>query len=92
MEQTANQDYFLDADGNVTANAEEAATLLIRKGQAIPQDMAEKYGDAFSGKVARQADTAKETATDEESAAEPKAETKKPANKKATPSKNKGAK
>jgi hypothetical protein len=84
----ANQDYFLDADGNVTTDEQEAATLLIRKGQDVSKDMADKYGDALSGKVARQsvADEA-----DAEDAPDEKAATKS-ANKKASPSKNKGAK
>jgi hypothetical protein len=76
---TADQDYFLDDKGEVTTDTEKAAMLLIRKGQDIPKDMADTYG---IGKVAQQADG------DEES----EKLAKKPANKKAAPSKNKGVK
>lgn len=85
---TANQDYFLDAEGNVTTDEEKANTLLIRSGQEIPADMAERYGDALNSKVARQSEEAK---AEESAEAEPKA-AKASANKKASPSKNKGAK
>lgn len=48
---TADKDYFLDGDGKVTTDQDAAATLLIRKGQDIPADMAEQYGIGKSSKA-----------------------------------------
>lgn len=47
---TADKDYFLDQQGNVTTDELEAHQLLIRKGQDIPKEIADKYG---IGKVAQ---------------------------------------
>lgn len=47
----ADQDYFQDDEGNVTTDANAAAFLLVRKGQDIPIEMADKYG---IGKVAQE--------------------------------------
>jgi len=41
---TADKDYFLDAEGNVTTDEEKAATLLIREGQDMSVEVAEKIG------------------------------------------------
>ncbi len=41
---TADKDYFLDENGKVTTDTEKAAIVLIRKGQDIPKEMADKYG------------------------------------------------
>lgn len=41
---TADKDYFLDEDRKVTTDTEKAAIVLIRKGQNIPKEMADKYG------------------------------------------------
>lgn len=79
---TADKDYFLDAEGNVTTDEATAHTLLIRKGQDIPKDMADKYD--LGKKAAKVADT--EEVDGGEKASSPSA------NKKASPSKNKGAK
>jgi hypothetical protein len=46
----ADQDYFLDVEGNVTTDEKKAHQLLIRKDQDIPKEMADKYG---IGKVAQ---------------------------------------
>lgn len=46
----ADQDYFLDGNGELTTDENESAFLLIRKGQDVPNDVAEKYG---IGKVAQ---------------------------------------
>lgn len=76
----ADKDYFLDAEGQLTDSEEKAATLLLRAGQDVPVEMADKYG---IGKVA-QADEAADPVSAK--AATPSA------NKKASPSKNKGVK
>lgn len=47
---TADQDYFLDANRELTTDEEKAAFLLIREGQNVPKEMADKYG---IGKVAQ---------------------------------------
>src|SRR3954469_23223768 len=86
----ADKDYFLDANGNVTEDQEQAATLLIRQGQDVPKEMADKYG---IGKVAQTEGAAPANAegADEPDAAVEKAD--KPAsNKAAKPKSNKGAK
>lgn len=76
---TADQDYFLDDEGKLTTDQEKAATLLIRKGQDVPKEMAEKY---FSD-----GDNAEAASADEgEKASSPKS------NKAASPKGNKGAK
>lgn len=41
---TADKDYFLTLDGKVTTNDEKAHSVLIREGQEIPKEMADKYG------------------------------------------------
>lgn len=41
---TADKDYFLDENREVTTDEEKAAFVLIRKGQDIPKEMADKYG------------------------------------------------
>ena len=83
--QTADQDYFLDDKRELTTDEGKAALLLIRKGQEVPQEMADKYG---IGKVAQKDEATADTVTDDESekAAEPSA------NKAKSPGKNKGAK
>lgn len=75
----ADKDYFLDVEGNVTTDEETAHQLLIRKGQDIPKDMADKYG---IGKVAQDEETeeaakpAKKSAKSSENKAEKSAENK----------------
>lgn len=76
---TADKDYFLNKNGELAEGEADAATLLIRKGQEIPKDMADKYG---IGKVAQDEGEADESVK----AAEPKS------NKAKSPAKNKGAK
>lgn len=73
---TADKDYFLDENRELTTDEEKAAFLLIRKGQDVPKEMADKYG---IGKVAQ---------PDEEAGGET---VKKPArtSKKAEPAENK---
>ena len=46
----ADKDYFLNANGELAENEEDAATLLVRAGQEVSKDMADKYG---IGKVAQ---------------------------------------
>lgn len=70
----ADKDYFLDENRELTDDEGKAATLLIRKGQEVPKEMADKYG---IGKVAPEGEAGKEKAA------------KASDNKKATPSKNK---
>ncbi len=41
---TADKDYFLDEDRKLTTDNAKAAFVLIRKGQDIPKEMADKYG------------------------------------------------
>lgn len=41
---TADKDYFLDVEGNVTTDEAEAHQLLIRAGQDISKEMTDKYG------------------------------------------------
>ncbi len=75
---TADKDHFLTAEGEVTTDESEAHQLLIRKGQEIPKEMADKYGIGKTEKA--------------EKAAEPSAPKKgaKPAaNKSAEPASNK---
>lgn len=79
----ADQDYFLDANRELTTDPDQAAFLLIREGQDVPKEMADKYG---IGKVAQ---------TDEKAAAEePVLEkaAKPSANKSKKPTQNKGVK
>lgn len=40
----ADKDYFLDENKQLTDKEDKAAFVLIRKGQEIPKDMADKYG------------------------------------------------
>lgn len=56
-DRVADKDYFLDEQGNLTDDDQKAATVLIRKGQEIPADMAEKYD---FGKVAQDEEAADE--------------------------------
>lgn len=58
---TASEDYFLDDEGNLTTDEAAAATLLIRKGQEVPKEMADKYG---IGKVAQTDETAADTVSE----------------------------
>lgn len=77
----ADKDYFLDAQRNLTTDTDAAALLLIRAGQEIPKDMADRYG---IGKVAQ-------TESAEEKPVSKKA-SKPSANKSETPTENKGVK
>jgi hypothetical protein len=74
---TADKDYFLDAEGNVTTDEEAAHQLLIREGQDVPKEMADKYG---IGKVAQTeeetAEPVKKAAKSSENKAEKAAENK----------------
>lgn len=55
----ADRDYFLDDSRNLTDDPVKAAFVLIRKGQDVPKEMADKYG---IGKVTPTAEVeAKET-------------------------------
>ena len=75
----ADKDYFLNADGNLAESEDDAAFLLVRQGQDVTQEMADKYG---IGKVAQ-----------EEQDAEPVEKAAKPASNKAKkPASNKGVK
>lgn len=56
----ADKDYFLDANRNLTDSEEERAFVLIRAGQEIPKEMADKYG---IGKVAQEAGAADDEET-----------------------------
>jgi hypothetical protein len=51
----ADKDYFLNDKGELAQSDEDAATLLVREGQEVPQDMADKYG---IGKVAQSGEEA----------------------------------
>lgn len=79
MGQIAAEDHWLDADGNVTTDSEQAATLLIRKGQEMSKEVAEMIG-----KVAQP-----ESEEGEGKEAKSEAPT---ANKSEKPTKNKGVK
>jgi hypothetical protein len=88
---TADKDYFLDAEGNVTTDEEAAHTLLIRKGQDIPKDMADKY--ALGKKGTKASAMADESAADETDTSDGGEKASSPsANKKARQPRNKGAK
>ena len=78
---TADKDYYLDENRQLTDDAEKGAFLLIRQGQEIPKEMADEYG---IGKVAQTVE--EDGAPVEEKAAKPSA------NKSAAPTKNKGVK
>lgn len=67
----ADKDYFLDTEGNVTTDTEEAHQLLIREGQEIPKEMADKYG---IGKVAQPEDAAEKPVQKAAKSTENKAE------------------
>lgn len=41
---TADKDYFLDEYRQLTTDEAKAAFVLLRKGQNIPKEMADKYG------------------------------------------------
>lgn len=84
MEGIADKDYFLDADGNLATDEESAATLLVRKGQEVSKETAEKYNLGNTG--SSPAAGAEESEESGEKATAPTA------NKSATPAKNKGAK
>lgn len=75
MAGTADKDYFLDLDGKVTTDEAKAHQLLIRKGQEIPKEMADRYDIGGSKKSA--------PAEDGEKAAKPAT------NKSARPAQNK---
>lgn len=81
MSGTADQDYFLDDNRELTTDESKAAILLIRKGQDVPKDVADKYG---IGKVAQSDETAADTV--EEKAEKPST------NKSKKPTQNKGVK
>jgi len=68
---TADKDYFLDVEGNVVTDEETAHQLLIRKGQEIPKEMADRYG---IGKVAQPEAKADEKTVKKAKATENKAE------------------
>ena len=53
----ADKDYFLDENRELTDDEEKAAFVLIRKGQDIPKEIADKYG---IGKVAQPEEAAGE--------------------------------
>lgn len=76
----ADKDYFLDADRQLTDDEEKSAFLLIRQGQEISKEVADKYG---IGKVAQ---TEEAEITVEEKAVKPSA------NKSKKPTENKGVK
>lgn len=82
-DKVADKDYFLDEEGNVTDDESKAATLLIRAGQEMSQEVADKVGSQpDDGKVAQEGE-----------AEDAEAKAAKPAsNKKAAPSSNKGVK
>jgi hypothetical protein len=61
----ADKDYFLDDAGNVTADEEKAAFVLIRAGQDIPKEMADKYG---IGKVAQTEEATADETVEEKAA------------------------
>jgi hypothetical protein len=77
--QTADKDYFLDKDQQLTESEADAAFLLVRKGQEISAETAAKYGIGKK-KKADDADTGEEAET---KAAKPSE------NKVKTPTKNK---
>lgn len=83
----ADKDHFLDAEGNVTTDENEAAFLLIREGQDIPKEMADKYG---IGKVAQEGEQAAAEDSSESTVTEKAA--KPSANKSKKPTENKGVK
>lgn len=81
---TADKDYFLDANREVTTDEEQAAFVLIRAGQNIPKEMADQYG---IGKVAQTEEAAETPVTEKsEKSAKPSAD------KSAKPTENKGVK
>ena len=77
----ADRDYDLDAEGNLTDDPSTAATHLIRKGQEVPKEMADKYG---IGKVAQEAEELEDLTVIKS--------VKPTANKRQGPKSNKGAK
>lgn len=74
----ADKDYFLDEDLKLTTSDGKAAFVLIRKGQEISKEMADKYG---IGKESKPAEAAAKPV--EEKSATPEA------NKSAAPTENK---
>jgi hypothetical protein len=68
----ADRDYFLDDAGNMTADEEKAAFVLIRAGQDIPKEMADKYGIGKSAKTASEDEGEKASSPDSNKAAKPK--------------------
>lgn len=62
----ADKDYFLDADGKLTTDEQTAATLLIRKGQDVPSDIATQYK---IGKTEAKSEAKSETPTANKKAA-----------------------
>lgn len=79
----ADKDYFLDKDQQLTEDEAQAAFLLVREGQEVSKETAERYG---LGKVAPAGEEG-ETVADESDA-----KSKKPAeNKSKKPNENKSA-
>ena len=78
----ADKDYFLDERRELTTDTEKAAYVLIRKGQNVPKEMADKYG---IGKVAQTEEAVVEVPVEEKA-------TKPASNKSAKPTENKGVK
>ena len=83
----ADKDHFLDASRELTDDPEKAAFLLIREGQEIPKEMADKYG---IGKVAQEGEQAAAEDSSESTVTEKAA--KPSANKSKKPTENKGVK
>ncbi len=84
----ADKDYFLDEHRQLTDDEAKAAFVLIRKGQEVPKEMADKYG---IGKVAQPEEVAAEdTVTEGDSKEKTSEKAAKPsANKSAAPAENK---
>lgn len=76
----ADKDYFLNKDGNLAESDEDAAFLLVRKGQEISAETAGRYG---LGKVAQEGEPVEKA---EKKSAAPSE------NKSAKPTRNKGVK
>ena len=85
----ADKDYYRDEDGNVTSDESKAATLLVREGQEMTAEVEELIGGADKAEDKKVAQESEEDAEADEAA---KKSSKPAANKKASPSKNKGAK
>ena len=81
----ADRDYFLDGEGNLTTDSTVAAQWLAKKDGLISQENQDKYGIPTAPEKEKVAH-AEDDDNDDEKSESPKA------NKKASPSKNKGAK